>query len=61
MNTWNKKTVDMVGNHIKVYWNGNFIIDYIDKTMSPNLASGKIAMHSEEAYVACNNMDISPK
>jgi hypothetical protein len=51
----------MVGNHIKVYWNGNFIIDYIDKTISPNLASGKIAMHSEDAYVGSNNMDVSPK
>jgi hypothetical protein len=40
LNTWNKTTVDIVGNHIKVYWNGKVIIDYIDKTMSPKLASG---------------------
>jgi hypothetical protein len=51
----------MVGNHIKVYRNGNFIIDYIDKRMSPNLASGKIAMYSEAAYAVCNNMDVPPK
>jgi hypothetical protein len=61
MNTWNKITVDMVGNHIKVYWNGNLIIDYIDKTMSLNLASAKIAMYSEDAYAVCNNMDVPPK
>jgi hypothetical protein len=61
MNTWNKVTVDMVGNHIKVFWNGNLVIDYIDKTMSPKLASGKIAMYSEDAYVLYNNMDVSSK
>ena len=41
----------MVGNHIKVFWNGNLDIDYIDRTMSPKLASGTIAMYSEDAYV----------
>jgi hypothetical protein len=61
MNTWNKVTVDMVGNHIKVYWNGNLVIDYIDRTMSPKLASGSVAMYSEDAYVLYNNMDVSPK
>jgi hypothetical protein len=29
--------------------------------MSPKLASGKIAMYSEDAYVVYNNMDVSPK
>ncbi len=48
----------MVGNHIKVYWNGNLIIDYIDKTMSPKLASEKIAMYSEDAYVVYDNIDV---
>ena len=61
MNTWNKVTVDMVGNHIKIYWNGNLVIDYIDTAMSSKLASGSIAMYSEDAYVLYNNMDVSPK
>lgn len=61
MNTWNKVTVDMVGNHIKVYWNGNLVIDYIDRAMSSKLASGSIALYSEDAYVLFNNMDISSK
>ncbi|TVP39466.1 family 16 glycoside hydrolase [Candidatus Nitrosocosmicus arcticus] len=61
MNTWNKITVDMVGNQIKVYFNGNLVINYIDKTMSPKLASGSLAMYSEDAYVLYNNMDVSPK
>jgi hypothetical protein len=37
------------------------IIDYIDKTMSPKLASGKKAMYWEDAYVVYNNMDVSAK
>jgi hypothetical protein len=60
-NTWNKVKVDMVGNHIKVYWNGNLAIDYVDKTMSPKLASGNIAMYSEDAYVLFNNMDATSR
>ena len=59
--TWNKVKVDMIGNHIKVYWNGNLVIDYVDKTMSPKLASGNIAMYSEDAYVLYNNMDVTSK
>jgi hypothetical protein len=61
LNTWNKITVDMVGNHIKVFINGNLHIDYVDKNMSPKLASGSIAMYSEDAYVLYNNMDVSSK
>ena len=61
MNTWNKITVDMVGNHIKVFFNGKLVIDYIDKTMSPKLASGSVALYSEDAYVLYNNMNVSPK
>jgi hypothetical protein len=61
LGTWNNIKVDMVGNHIKVFWNGNLLIDYIDKTMSPKLASGKIAMYSEDAYVLYNNMDVSSR
>ena len=37
------------------------MIDYIDKTMSPNLASGKIAMHSEDVYVHTIIWMLSPK
>ena len=60
MNTWNKVQIDMIGNHIWVWWNGNLVIDYIDKTMSPKLASGKIAMYSEDAYVLYDNMYVRP-
>jgi hypothetical protein len=61
MNTWNKVQVDMIGNNIKVYWNGNLVINYTDKTMSSKLASGKIAMYSEDAYVLYDNMYVYPK
>ncbi|HKR72576.1 MAG TPA: family 16 glycoside hydrolase [Candidatus Nitrosocosmicus sp.] len=61
MNTWNKVTVDMVGNHVKVYWNGNLVIDYIDRAMSSKLASGNIAMYTEDAYVLYNGMAVSSK
>jgi hypothetical protein len=60
-NTWNKVNVNMVGNHIKVYWNDNLVIDYKDTTMSPKLASGSIAMYSEDAYVLYNGMAASSK
>jgi hypothetical protein len=58
-NTWNKVKVDMIGNNIKVYWNGNLVIDYVDRAMSPKLASGNIAMYSEDAYVLYNGMAVS--
>jgi len=61
LNTWNDVKVDMIGNHIKVYINGNLEIDYIDKTMSPDMASGSVVMYTEDAYVLYNNMDVSPK
>lgn len=51
----------MVDSHIKVFISGNLEIDYIDTEMSPEMASGKIAMYSEDAYVLYNNMDVSPK
>jgi hypothetical protein len=51
----------MVGNHIQVYVNGDLVIDYIDQEMSPKMASGSVAMYSEDAYVLYNNMDVSPK
>ena len=60
MNTWNKVQIDMIGNNIKVYWNGNLVINYTDKTMSPKLASGKVAMYSEDAYVLYDNMYVYP-
>ena len=61
LNTWNNVKIDMVGDHIKVYVNGNLVIDYTDTEMSPEMASGSIAMYSEDAYVLYNNMDVSPK
>ena len=50
----------MIGNNIKVYWNGNLVINYTDKTMSPKLASDKVAMYSEDAYVLYDNMYVYP-
>ena len=61
LNTWNNIKVDMVDSHIKVFISGNLEIDYIDTEMCPEMASGKIAMYSEDAYVLYNNMDVSPK
>jgi hypothetical protein len=61
MNTWNNVKIDMIGNNIKIYWNGNLVINYTDQTMSPKLASGSVAMYSEDAYVLYNNMNVSPK
>ena len=61
MNTWNNVKIDMVGNHIWVYWNGNLVIDYIDTGMTPKLASGSVSMYSEDAYVLYDNMIISSK
>jgi hypothetical protein len=61
MNTWNNVKIDMVGNHIWVYWNGNLVIDYIDTGMSSELGSGKVSMYSEDAYVLYDNMVIWPK
>ncbi len=59
--TWNKVRVDMVGNNIKVYWNNELVINYKDTTMSQKLASGSIAMYSEDAYVLYNGMAVSSK
>jgi hypothetical protein len=61
LGTWNNIKVDMVDNHIKVFINGNLEIDYIDTEMSAEMASGSVAMYSEDAYVLYNNMDVSPK
>jgi hypothetical protein len=61
LGTWNKIKIDMVDNHIKVFINGNLEIDYIDAEMSSKMASGSIAMYSEDAYVLYDNMKISPK
>jgi hypothetical protein len=61
LNTWNNVKINMVDNHIQVYVNGDLVIDYIDQEMSPKMASGSVAMYSEDAYVLYNNMDVSPK
>lgn len=51
----------MIGNNINVFWNGNLVIDYVDRAMSPKFASGKIALYSEDAYVLYDNMYVVPK
>ncbi len=61
LNTWNNVKINMDGNRIQVFINGNLEIDYIDTDMSPEMASGSVAMYSEDAYVLYNNMDVSPR
>jgi hypothetical protein len=48
----------MVGNHIKVFINGNLEINYIDQEMSPKLDSGSLVMYAEDAYALYRNRDV---
>jgi len=60
LNKWSHWKVSAIGNHIQVWVDGTKVIDYIDKTMSPKLAAGNIAMYSEDAYVRYDNMHVKP-
>lgn len=61
LNTWAHCKISVIGNHIKIWVNGNLIIDYIDSTMSSKLSSGNIAMYSEDAYVQFDNFKLTPQ
>ncbi len=61
LNTWHHWTINIVGNHIKIYVDGNIVVDFIDSGMTPQLSKGKIAMYSEEAYVRYDNMHLKSK
>jgi hypothetical protein len=60
-NKWQHWKIEAIDNHIKVWVNNKLVIDYIDKTMSPKLASGNIAMYSEDAHVQYDNMVLTSK
>ncbi|TVP41663.1 hypothetical protein NARC_10069 [Candidatus Nitrosocosmicus arcticus] len=46
LGSWNNIKVKMVGNHVKVFINGYLDIDYTDTEMSPEMASGSVAIYS---------------
>lgn len=39
-----------MGNHITISVDGNKVVDYIDQTMSPELSSGAVVMHTEDLW-----------
>lgn len=61
LNTWYHCKISVVGNHIKIWINGNLLIDYVDSTMSSQLSHGNIAMYSEDAYVHFDNFNLKPQ
>jgi Domain of Unknown Function (DUF1080) len=58
LNKWMHWKISAIGNHIQISVDGNKVIDFIDKTMSPKLSAGNIAMYSEDAYVRYDNMNL---
>jgi hypothetical protein len=58
LNSWSHWTIDVNGNHIKMFVDGKLVIDYKDKKMTPKLSSGNIAMYSEDAYVLYDNLKV---
>jgi hypothetical protein len=61
VNTWHHWKLNVDGNHIQIFVDGNLVIDYIDKGMTSQLSSGAVAMYSEDAYVRYDNMHLRPK
>jgi hypothetical protein len=61
LNKWMHWKVSAIGNHIQIWVDGTKVIDYIDKTMSPKLSAGNIAMYAEDAYVRYDNMHLRPQ
>jgi hypothetical protein len=59
--TWSNWKISAIGNHIIITVDGNKVIDYIDQTMSPQLARGSIAMYNEDAYAQFDNVYVTPK
>jgi hypothetical protein len=58
LNSWSHWNINAIGNHIKVFVNGNLVVDYIDKDISPKIFCGNIAMYTEDAYVRFDNMHL---
>jgi hypothetical protein len=58
---WSNWKISAIGNHIIITIDGNKVIDYIDQTMSPQLARGSIAMYNEDAYAQFDNVYVTPK
>jgi hypothetical protein len=58
LNKWSHWKISAIGNHIQIFVDGTKVIDYIDKTMSPKLSAGNIAMYSEDAYARYDNMHL---
>ena len=59
--TWSNWKISAIGNHIIITIDGNKVIDYIDQTMSPQLARGSIGMYNEDAYAQFDNVYVTPK
>jgi len=59
LNTWSRWQITAVGNHITVWLNGIKYVDFVDKTMSAQLASGSVGMYCEDALVNFANLSIN--
>ncbi len=57
-NTWHHWKIQAIGNHIKVFVDNQWVVDFIDRGMTPQLAGGNVAMYSEDAYVKFDNMNV---
>jgi hypothetical protein len=60
INAWSQWIIEMTENKIRIFVDGNKIIDYEDHSMSKQLGSGKIAMYTEDAKVSFDNFYLSP-
>lgn len=61
LNKWQHWKIQAIDNHIKIWVDNKLVIDHIDKTMSSKLASGNIAMYSEDALVQYDNVLLTRK
>ena len=59
LNSWSNWKMAIYGNHIQVWVDEKKVIDYVDDAMSSKLASGNIAMYSENAYVQYDNINVT--
>jgi hypothetical protein len=57
-NTWHHWKIQAIGNHIKIWVDNKWIVDYIDRGMTPQLAGGNVAMYTEDAYVKFDHMNV---
>lgn len=56
---WSQWTIEAKGNHIIVSIDGNEVVDYIDRSMSSKLRSGEVALYTEDARVAFDNVHLA--